>query len=362
MNPLFPTGKIIKISLITSPFFGLFAAAPPLGGTEWDIKRRAFIFLFFTLMGFCFWMMNLWLCRLLGQSNKPVIGLWRYVLSFVAISIILFLFDKAFLNLMPPPGSAEAGAAMPPPAPGGPGRRPPGGGPNSGLSFLFPLMRGLAMNVFILVLIELILIRERKVQVENENNLLKLAHSEARNVLLQRQLNPHFLFNALSTLQSLTRRNAGDAELYIERLSDMLRFSIHNSVKAIVSLADELAFCEDYLQLQKLRFGDAIQFYIEVPHALQQEKKLPGFSLQLLVENAIKHNVLTRELPLIIKIFVDEQASKIIVQNNYQPLQHSKAGNDTGLKNLSERYSLIGAPPVEVNKTHSFFTVKISLV
>ncbi|MFT3980485.1 MAG: histidine kinase [Ferruginibacter sp.] len=350
MNQSFPAGKILKLALITSPFFGLFAAAPPLGRTDSGYFRIIFIFCLFSVMGFCFWMVNMLLYKYFENLSSRFRVVGRYVLSFAIILVLIFLFDKLFLRFVPP-------GTRPMPLPRN--MMPP---PRNNLMFLFPLMRGLAMNAFILILIELVLLRERKTSVESENTLLKLAHSEARNALLQRQLNPHFLFNSLSTLRSLTKRNTADAELYIDKLSNMLRFSIHNSVKSLVSLGEEIAFCQYYLDLQKMRFGDAIRFSIDVPAGLKEETRLPTFSLQLLVENAIKHNVLTRENPLNISIRADEAHRQMIVQNNYQPKTNAEPGNETGLQNLTERYRLLNAPPIDVNKSNEFFTVKISLI
>jgi sensor histidine kinase YesM len=344
MNQNFPGGKILKLALITSPFFGLFAAAPPLGRTDNGYSHIIFIFCLFTLLGFCFWIVNGLLYKYFHKKQFFT----RYTLSLVFIVLLIFLFDKIFFLLTPPPVFR-----MP---------RDAGFPPRNNLMFLFPLMRGLAMNIFVLILIELILLRERKTSVETENTLLRLSDSEARNALLQRQLNPHFLFNSLSTLRSLTRRNAAEAELYIEKLSDILRFSIHNSVKSLVLLGEEIDFCRYYLDLQKMRFGDAIHFSIDVPEHLMEVCKLPTFSLQLLVENAIKHNVHTMENPLRIIIRSNPDQKQIVVQNNYQPKSVAEHGNKTGLQNLAERYRLLNAAPIDVIKTDDFFTVKISLI
>jgi two-component system, LytTR family, sensor kinase len=344
MNQNFPWAKILKLALITSPFFGLFAAAPPPGGTDNGYGHIIFIFSLFTVLGFSFWMVN----GLLYKYFQKKQFLTRYALSLVFLLLLIFLFDKIFILFMPRPEFGIPG-----------GRGVP---PRNNLMFLFPFMRGLAMNIFVLILIELILLREHKISVETENALLRLSDSEARNALLQRQLNPHFLFNSLSTLRSLTRRNPTEAELYIEKLSDILRFSIHNSVKSLVSLGEELAFCRHYLDLQKIRFGDAIHFSIDVPEYLLETCKLPTFSLQLLVENCIKHNVHTRENPLYIIIHSNQDQKQIVVQNNYQPKQVVEYGDKTGLQNLAERYRLLNAAPIDVMKTDDFFIVKISLI
>lgn len=344
MNQNFPAGKIIKLAFITSPFFGLFAAAPPLGRTDNGYTHIIFIFCLFTVLGFCFWIVN----GLLYKYFQKKQFFTRYALSLIFIVLLIFLFDKIFFLLTPPPVFRMPGNA--------------GFPPRDNLMFLFPLMRGLAMNVFVLILMELIFLREGKTSVESENTLLRLSHSEARNALLQRQLNPHFLFNSLSTLRSLTRRNTAEAERYIGKLSEILRFSIHNSVKSLVTLGEELAFCRHYLELQKMRFGDAISFSINLPEDILESARLPTFSLQLLVENAIKHNVLTNEKPLTISISIDPEQRQIVVQNNYQPKMTVETGNETGLQNLAERYRLLNAAPIDVTKTASFFTVKIRLI
>lgn len=361
MDQNFPAGKILKLSIIISPFFGLFTAVPPLGRIEPDYQRILLIFCLFTLLGFCCWMVNLLLYRYVKIENQKIQAVARYTISFLSIVALTLVFDQIFRKLVPPILLLPNGTSMHLSK----GMHLPKGmpmPPRINMMFMFPLMRGLAMNVFILILFELVLLRERKTSIETENALLKLAHSEARNALLQRQLNPHFLFNSLSTLRSLIKRSTANAESYIEKLSDMLRFSIHNTVKSIVPLGEEIDFCKYYLDLQKMRFGEALVFFIDIPDNLKEKTKVPTFSLQLLVENAIKHNVLTKEAPLHITITAHPDNNQVAVQHNHQPKSSAVQANETGLQNLSERYRLLNAPPIHIDKSNNFFTVKISLI
>jgi len=224
------------------------------------------------------------------------------------------------------------------------------------------ILQGLSVNIIIIVLIDLTILKQTKLKVDSENEQLKLANLEARNNQLRQQLHPHFLFNSLSTLRSLIHRSPDKAEEYLEKLSELLRFSMNNSNQSLVTIKEEAELCTNYLTMQQTRFGEALRFTIDIDEAIQQNGKVPVFALQQLAENAIKHNVLTKEQPLFIKITTDEKKEWIIIANNLQPKQTIEYSTGLGLKNLSERYKLYGSGDIVIIKDNSNFSVAIKII
>ena len=173
---------------------------------------------------------------------------------------------------------------------------------------------------------------------------------------LKSQVNPHFLFNSLNTLSSLVHSNPSLSEEFIRKLSNIYRYIIENQEKDLVSLADELQFMREYFSLQKIRDEEKIELNVE----LRETEKLwiPPVSLQLLIENALKHNVATRKNPLVITVH-NEGLDKLVVRNNLQPKLQLSNSSKTGLKNLGERCRLILKREIEIIQTETEFVVKI---
>ncbi len=173
---------------------------------------------------------------------------------------------------------------------------------------------------------------------------------------LKKQVNPHFLFNSLNTLSSLVGSNPELSEEFIQKFSDIYRYVLENEEKNLVALRDELQFVSDYFSLQKIRDEDKINLRIEI-NDISEMEVLP-VSLQLLVENALKHNSATRKNPLEIVIH-REGIDKLVVRNNLQLKTNISISSKTGLKNLNERSRLILKREIEVMQTDLEFVVKI---
>lgn len=198
-----------------------------------------------------------------------------------------------------------------------------------------------------------------KQEVELEISKLKIENMEVQYMQLKQQINPHFLFNSLNTLNALINGNK-KAELFVKRLSDFLRTSLLLNKEKIITLSEELNFCINYLELQKTRFGDALQYSIMIPDE-KWSYYIPVFSLQILVENAIKHNVLTPSYPLHIDIEYKNN-NNLSVSNNLKIKKTSEKSSSTGLVNLSERYKLISGDAINIETTNNRFTVTIKLL
>ena len=187
-----------------------------------------------------------------------------------------------------------------------------------------------------------------------------MANLEAKHSQLKQQLQPHFLFNSLNVLKSLIKRFPEQAEDYLEKLSEFLRFSINANMQTLIPLKEELELVTNYLHMQQVRFGNALNFNINIPSSLQG--KVPVYSLQLLAENAIKHNVLTNANPLNIFINGNKEKKIISLSNNLQPKSTIDETNGVGLTNLSERYKLLGNYDISIIKTDNEFTVAIKVL
>jgi len=173
---------------------------------------------------------------------------------------------------------------------------------------------------------------------------------------LKSQVNPHFLFNSLNSLSSLIRKDPDLSEQFIQKLSSVYRYILDNREKELVPLATELEFVNNYFYLQKIRDEDKIILNNE----LKETEKLEVLpvSLQLLVENALKHNAATRKQPLEITIH-SEGLDKLVVRNNLQKKMQLNDSSKIGLKNLSERSRLILKREIEIQETEDEFVVKI---
>jgi two-component system, LytTR family, sensor kinase len=222
------------------------------------------------------------------------------------------------------------------------------------------IVMAISLNTVILILLDLILLKEKKSKIEIENAQLKLKNSEALYQQLKQQIHPHFLFNALNTLKSLINKSPDVAENYLIKLSDFLRVSVSAGNDNIVKTEEELKLCLGYLEIQKIRYGKALQFTIDIPEEICETRFVPVFSLQMLTENAIKHNALTNESPLQIKIKYDED--KITVTNNLQPKMTTETTTGLGLINLAERYKILSGEEIKIHASATQFSVSIKVL
>mgnify|MGYP000017429917 CR=1 FL=1 len=175
---------------------------------------------------------------------------------------------------------------------------------------------------------------------------------------LKTQVNPHFLFNSLNTLSSLLNSDPALSDKFIHKLSAVYRYVLENQEKDLVPLAAEMEFVKDFFYLQKIRDGEKIKLKIDFEES--SAAKIIPVSLQMLVENAIKHNVATRKEPLLITIHF-EGMDKLAVRNDLRQRMQLAASSQIGLKNLNERCRLILNREVETQETADEFIVKVPL-
>lgn len=227
-------------------------------------------------------------------------------------------------------------------------------------NFLIFVISSAMINTFIIIIHNHILLIHNKAHSDLELANIKTAHAEAANLLLKQQIHPHFLFNALNTLKILYRKDAGRGDQYMVHLANFLRASVSEHASKIARLDEEIAMVRDYVEMQKIRFGAAFTFTVSIPENTMQNHFLPSFSLQPLIENAIKHNELTEATPL--QVTVSQQKDMIVVINNLQrkEIQEGSAGN--GLANLAERYRLWSGDEILIEENNSYFCVRIKLL
>lgn len=176
---------------------------------------------------------------------------------------------------------------------------------------------------------------------------------------LKNQLDPHFLFNSLNVLTSLIEENPDNAQKFTTSLSKVYRYVLEQKNKDLVTVDEELDFARTYMSLLKMRFEDSIVF--DIPdRASNPESKVVPLSLQLLLENAVKHNMVTSTKPLHIKIY--EEGESLVVENNLQPKQIVKKSSGVGLNNIRQRYNLLTNKKVNINQRAERFAVALPML
>ena len=176
---------------------------------------------------------------------------------------------------------------------------------------------------------------------------------------LKNQIDPHFLFNSLNVLSSLIEENPENAQKFTTSLSKIYRYVLEQKDKELVPVSEELAFAKTYMNLLKMRFENSITFDLPEDFDNQDAKVVP-LSLQLLLENTIKHNVASEQKPLHIKIYIDN--NYLIVENNFQKKEVLGDRRGVGLQNIVNRYGLISKRKMIIEESATFFKVKIPIL
>lgn len=180
---------------------------------------------------------------------------------------------------------------------------------------------------------------------------------EAQYNSLRNQVNPHFLFNSLNALTSLVYQDQDKAVKFIKQLSTVYRYVLDTRDKELVSIKEELDFLDSYLFLQQIRFGEKLKLKVEV----SGEGLIAPLVLQMLVENAIKHNIIADDQPLTIRVYRENEM--LIVENNLQKKSiPSDESTGAGLENIKKRYSFLSSVPVNVEDGNNVFRVLVPVI
>ena len=321
--------KRLTIILSSSLFMGLLTLIPVIINTHTTIIRYFYVFLIFFLLGLISWITNIVFSVFFIQSLKS--QLWKWLASSIFLNLCMYsshlIFNNLFIIKTP--------------------------------SFwYFRMLAVICFNTAIFTINMLINSFETKLHLELENNQLKINRLETELSYLKNQINPHFLFNALASLKSLIRVNPQIAESYLMKLSEFLRASI-SQTNDLISLQDELQLCNEYIDLQKIRFQEGLIYETDIdPNSLHN--KIPFFALQSLIENSLKHNIVSLMDPLTIRVEV--KGTQLTIINNIQARLTEVVSSSTGLNNLNERMKILTGQPIVIDKNQHYFKVQLNLL
>ncbi len=215
------------------------------------------------------------------------------------------------------------------------------------------------LNFFLMAILEaLIYFNESNIaKIEAEN--LEKELSQIRFEVLKSQINPHFMFNSLNVLSGLIDNDVRKAQQFIDEFSHVYRYVLETIEQPVIKLEKELDFMRSYLFLQQIRYGEMLSYSVNIPAHLLK-KVLPPLSLQVVLENAIKHNIIDSSKPL--RIDINYENTCLVVKNNIQPKISSGKSTGLGLKNLVKRYALISRFEPVFNIENNDYIAKLPLI
>ncbi len=218
---------------------------------------------------------------------------------------------------------------------------------------------GLLIGVFTLTILEIHFQIRASKEKEIENERLNQENLSLKYVQLKNQINPHFLFNSLSILSALTKSNQDNALLFIQNLSEIYRYVLSQDQKDLVPLKDELEFIQSFVEILKSRYDEGLKvnFYID-DEALS--KMIIPMTLQLLIENAVKHNIVDENSPLVVDI--KSEGNELVVSNNLNKKIVVSKRNKIGLNMIRKRYRIVNSSEIVVNHESDRFIIKIPLI
>lgn len=216
------------------------------------------------------------------------------------------------------------------------------------------------IEIVVVALVLMVSFYKQLAELREKAERLEESSIKARYSALQSQLNPHFLFNSLNTLVVEIEYNPRNAVLFTQNLSDAYRYILKSPQEGVVTWQEEQEFLDSYLFLHRVRLGDCIRLNRQYPDSLNH-RKIPSLTLQLLIENVIKHNVIHVGKPMVIDLVYIPETDQVAVHN---PVcrKPGVASLGNGLRNLSERYLLISGRDIEIEQDEMNFTVKIPIL
>lgn len=218
----------------------------------------------------------------------------------------------------------------------------------------------LRVNLFLQCLNVIMFYINRSKQKELEAEALQRTTTQAMLQALRSQVNPHFLFNNLNVLSALVMTKNEEANEFIEAFSSVYRYILNHQDEELVPLKQELDFLEPYIFLLEKRFGAGLKIEKNIPEKYNQYYIVP-IALQILFENAIKHNIVSVHQPLVIKVYIDQQ-DNIVVKNNLQQKKPDESSSMTGLSNISKRYEMTTDRKILIRKNTDSFEVSVPLI
>lgn len=221
-----------------------------------------------------------------------------------------------------------------------------------------------ALKVILNNALEAYSLREMNESLTIQNHMLniqKLAQEKeqmiAKYELLKNQINPHFLFNCLNTLASIIETDQTEAVNFTTKFAHLYRNILEFGDQPLITLGKEVHFMEEYLYLQNIRFGSNVQISINIPRL---DYLIPPFSLQILLENVIKHNIISSSYPM--EVQIDQYSDKLIVKNPIRPKPSLEHSTKIGLENLNQRYQLLTGQQIKIENDGMHFVVHLPII
>ncbi|HYF32201.1 MAG TPA: histidine kinase [Chitinophagaceae bacterium] len=222
------------------------------------------------------------------------------------------------------------------------------------------LLVGFCVNIIFETMYEADYVLEKyKESVEEKETFQQLSLQQEFDTL-KSQVNPHFLFNCFNTLSSLIGEDKKKAESFLNELSKVYRYLLRNNEDGLSTVENEVKFIQSYYKLLQTRHGEAVRINVQIDKRYNPYL-LPSLSLQLLVENVVKHNVLSKNKPLVIDIFTTA-GNKLVVNNNLQRRTIKAPSNKVGLDNIKAKYALLNQPGFQVMEDGKNFTVVLPVI
>jgi sensor histidine kinase YesM len=332
-KPKYLAFRTLAISLVSVAVFAFIEMTTPI--EEALALRKEYVYLIGILAFNSITEINLLLMRLLNKSQKLRWKIYLNVVVVVSVSVLLSFFWVNIVQRI----SGEEKLIL------------------HG-STRIALMAGYLIIVIHLLVIIISDLLKESIDNRHEINELLQAKLQSDYNSLKDRLNPHFLFNNLSILKSLIQYSPESATLFTQNFTNVYRYVLKSHDEKTVTLKEELLFLDSYIALHKERIGEGLKININIDDALLQ-KSIPPMSLQLLVENAIKHNVANKLHHLKIEIFFED--NMLVVRNNLN-IKESTYSTNTGLQSLIQQYQLIENREVEVIKSEDYFMVKLPMI
>jgi two-component system LytT family sensor kinase len=218
-------------------------------------------------------------------------------------------------------------------------------------------LRGVAINLIVYMFLHLLFQNYQTQQMVLELERTHALNLGAQYELLKQQVNPHFLFNSLNTLKSMVDIQDPHSSDFILKLSDFYRFTLESRKLDLIPLREELQILDSYVYLLKARFEDGFVLINDIDPK-QYGSAIPPFALQLLIENCIKHNVVSLDKPLVIKLYTENDF--LVIENQIQ-LKRGVISTGVGLENINQRFLHLTHAAIEINKNETTFKVKIPM-
>ncbi|MFM8851519.1 MAG: sensor histidine kinase [Cytophagales bacterium] len=218
---------------------------------------------------------------------------------------------------------------------------------------------GFRVNLFLNCVNAIVFYMNRLKQTQLEAERLKKESIEAQFEALRSQVNPHFMFNCFNVLSNLVYKDSDTSSKFIAQLSNVYRYLLQSQQKKVVTLQEELSFIESYLYLLKMRHGENLVIEKKLESNSDNFYVAPA-SLQMLIENAIKHNIVSKNNPLTIRLYTHN--GSIVVANNLQEKEFKEESTQRGLQNIQSRYQLLSDEKVVIEKLAQEFRVTIPLL